>query len=182
MLLLLFRRSVSEELSPGRVAALLVRLSDEKGGIIVRVYYRGPDALITASQFVWLAEAPHVHAINDLRGARITRREVKGAWAPTTAAAAAATALVLAPGYAMLTSVPARLSLVGVAALIVIAALIRTRTGSRWELIASYPGRRVVIYEAYDSTTFHQVVRALGRVLESGPVIVPPSRSVVEAV
>ncbi|MET0418325.1 MAG: DUF6232 family protein [Actinoplanes sp.] len=148
----------------------------------MRVYYRGPDALITESQFVWLAETPRVYPVNELRAARITRRQVKGAWAASTAAAAAASALVLAPGYAILTSVGARLSLVGVAALIVILAVIRTRTGSRWELIASYPGRRLVIYEAYDATTFHQVSRALGRVLENGPVARPRSRSVATTV
>ncbi len=145
----------------------------------MRVFYRGPDALITESQFVWLAESPRAFGVNELRGATITRRQVKGAWAPATAAAAAATALVLAPGYAMLTSLTARLSLGGVAALIVIFALLRSKTGSRWELIASYPDRRVTIYRAYDATAFHQVSRALGRALESGFTIAPRSRSVV---
>jgi hypothetical protein len=145
----------------------------------MRVYYRGPDALITESQFIWLAESPRAFAVNELRGAHITRRQVKGAWAPATAAAAAATALVLAPGYAMVHSLTGRLSLVGAAALIVILALIRSRTGSHWELIASYRDRRVTIYQAFDATTFNQVSRALGRALESSYVVVPRSRSVV---
>lgn len=144
----------------------------------MRIYYRGPDALITASQFVWLAETPRVFAISDLRDAHITRRKVKGAWAPATAAAAAGTALVLAPGYAILTSMTARLSLVGVAALVVILAMLKYRTGSHWELIATFAGRRMTIYTAWDATTFHQVTRALGRVLESGPAIVDRPRSV----
>jgi hypothetical protein len=144
----------------------------------MRVYYRGPDALITESQFIWYGEVPRTFSINDLRGARMTRRQVKGTWATTTAAAAAGTALVLAPGYFILPTLTERLSLVGVAVLIVIAAIVRTRTGSRWELIASYPGRQVTIYEANDFTTFHQVVRGLGRVLESGPVLAPRSRYV----
>jgi hypothetical protein len=137
----------------------------------MRIYYRGPDALITASQFVWLAETPRVFAISDLRDAHITRRKVKGSWAPAAAAAAASAALVLAPGYAVLTSMTARLSLVGVAVLIVTLAILRYRTGTHWELIASYAGRRVTIYTAWDATTFHQVTRALGRVLESRPVV-----------
>jgi len=144
----------------------------------MRIYYRGPDALITASQFVWLAETPRIFAVSDLRDAHITRRKVKGAWAPATAAAAAATALVLAPGYAILTSATARLSLVGVAALVVTLAILRYRTGSHWELIANFGGRRVTIYTAWDTTTFHQVTRALGRVLESSPVIAERPRSV----
>jgi hypothetical protein len=144
----------------------------------MRIYYRGPDALITASQFVWLAETPRVFAIAGLRAADITRRRVKGAWAPATAAAAAATALVLAPGYALLTSMSARLSLVGVAALVVMLAILRYRTGSHWELIATYADRRVTIYTSWDATTFHQVTRALGRVLESTPAAGQRPRSV----
>lgn len=144
----------------------------------MRVYYRGPDALITATQFVWLAEIPRVIPIADLRGADISRRRVKGALAPATAAAAAATALVVAPGLVFLTSTEARLSLFGVAALIVTMAMLRMRTGSRWELIASFRGRSITIYESVDVTAFNQVTRALGRVLEAGPVAVPRPRTV----
>ncbi|NMO57163.1 hypothetical protein HH310_39070 [Actinoplanes sp. TBRC 11911] len=53
----------------------------------MRLYYRGPDALITAGQFVWLGETPRVYAIADLRGARLTRHSPKNILLPAAFAA-----------------------------------------------------------------------------------------------
>jgi hypothetical protein len=48
-------------------------------------------------------------------------------------------------------------------------AIVRRRTGSRWELRASHHGQEVTIYSALDVTTFNQVTRALARSLQSVP-------------
>jgi hypothetical protein len=141
----------------------------------MRLYYRGPDALITAGQFVWLgADAPRAFAIADLRSARLSRRTVKGTWMP----AAALGILVLAPGYFLAGSWIARLSLVGVAAALVLFTVLRNRAGRRWELRAVAGGHAVTIYSTMDETTFNQVTRALLRVLESYPEERPRSRPV----
>jgi hypothetical protein len=127
----------------------------------MRLYYRGPDALITAGQFVWLGETPRVYAIADLRGARLTRRSSKTVWLPAVAAAV----LVLIPGYLLLNSWLARVSLVGVALLVVSLAVVWGRVGRRYELRAD----EQTIYSTVDETTFNQVARALQRVMESYP-------------
>ena len=127
----------------------------------MHLYYRGPDALITASQFVWLGETPRVYSIADLRGARLTRRSPRNTWLP----AALAVALVLSPGYLFLDSWVARASLAGLALLIVGAALALGRTSRRYELRAD----ELIIYSTLDERTFNQVARALQRVMESYP-------------
>lgn len=127
----------------------------------MRLYYRGPDALITAGQFVWLGETPRVYAIADLRGARLTRRSPRNPWLP----AALAVALVLTPGYLFLDSWVLRASLAGLALLIVGAALAWGRTSRRYELRAD----ELIIYSTLDERTFNQVARALQRVMESYP-------------
>jgi len=140
----------------------------------MRLYYRGPDAVITAGQFVWLRETPRAFAIADLRAAHLSRRTVKGTWMP----AAAVAALVLAPGYLLVNSWIARVSLVGVMAGLVLFTVLRNRAGRRWELRAVAGGQAVTIYSTMDETTFNQVTRALLRVLESYPEERPRSRSV----
>lgn len=127
----------------------------------MRLYYRGPDALITAGQFVWLGKTPRVYAIADLRGARLTRRSPKTTWLP----AAVAAALILAPGYLLLDSWMSRASLAGLSLLIVSIALVLGRSGRRFELRAD----EMIIYSTVDERTFNQVARALQRVMESYP-------------
>ena len=138
----------------------------------MRLYYRGPDAVITASQFVWLGEAPRAFAIADLRAANLSRRAVKGTWMP----AAAVVVLLLAPGYLLVNSWLARLSLVGVAAGLVLFTVLRQRAGRRWELRAVAGGQATTVYSTMDERTFNQVTRALLRVLENFPEERPRSR------
>jgi hypothetical protein len=125
----------------------------------VRLYYRGPDALITAGQFVWLGETPRVYAIADLRAARLTRHSPKNIWLP----AALAAVLILTPGYLLLDSWVSRVSLAALALLIVGVGLLWDRVGRRFELRAG----DTIIYSTMDERTFNQVARALQRVMES---------------
>jgi hypothetical protein len=140
----------------------------------MRLYYRGPDAVITADQFVWLREVPQVVTIAELRAAQLSRRTVKSTWMP----AAALAVLVLAPGYLLVDSWIARVSLVGVAAVLVTVTVLRSRAGRRWELRAVAGGQEMTVYSTVDETTFNQVTRALLRVLESYPDRHPRSPSV----
>jgi hypothetical protein len=140
----------------------------------MRVYDRGPDAMITAVQFVWLGETPRAFAIADLRAAHLSRRTVKGTWMP----AAALAVLVLAPGYLLVDSWIARAALAGAAIGLVLFSVLWNRAGRRWELRAVAGGHAVTIYSTVDETTFNQVTRALLRVLEHYPEQHPPSRVV----
>ena len=129
----------------------------------LRLYYRGPDALITAGQFVWLGKTPKVYAIADLRGARLTRRSPKTTWLP----AVVAPALILAPGYLLLNSWISLVSLAGLALLVAAVALVWGRAGRRFELRAD----EMIIYSTVDERTFNQVARALQRVMETYPAV-----------
>jgi hypothetical protein len=136
----------------------------------MRLYYRGPDALITAGQFVWLGKTPQVYAIADLRGERLTRHSPKTTWQP----AAAAAVLILAPGYPLLDSWISRVSLAGFGLLVASLALVWGRAGRRFELRAG----EKVIYSTVDERTFNQVARALQRVMESYPGVRPHTGAV----
>jgi hypothetical protein len=133
----------------------------------MRYYYRGPDALITASQFVWLGETPLIFTIDSLRGAVLTRRSSKSTWWPAVAVAV----LVLIPGYTLFNSLVVRVSLLGVAAAMVSLGVLWSRARRHWELRAALGAREVTIYSTLDETTFNQVTRALKRVLETYPEV-----------
>ena len=44
----------------------------------MRTYYRGPDAIVTSTYFVWRAESPHVFPIADLHS--VSRAERRIGW------------------------------------------------------------------------------------------------------
>jgi len=131
----------------------------------MRIYYRGPDCLVTSKFFVWRT-APARFAIRDLRDVCIAHRELGrpvpigtclagGACLATTAAAALWHSPALC-AFAVLS---------GTVAVSLAALSLRSRP-TLLELRATWYGREVVLYTATDERVFNQVSRALRRAIE----------------
>ncbi|GGN70278.1 hypothetical protein GCM10010112_36650 [Actinoplanes lobatus] len=128
-----------------------------------RIYYRGPDALVSDDQFVWHPHsAPQVFAISDLRNVGLVQAPSRiRPYAPALAAGALAAAVAgwtLLPDPAIYVLVFLGLAVPGVAML--------WREPGRWELHAQYRGTAVVLYSSADARVFNQVSRALRRAME----------------
>ncbi|MEV0896602.1 DUF6232 family protein [Actinoplanes sp. NPDC049802] len=128
-----------------------------------RIYYRGPDALVSDDQFVWHPQsAPQVFAVSDLRNVGLVQAPSRiRPYAPALAAgvlAAAVAGWVLLPDPAIYVLVLLGLAVPGVAML--------WREPGRWELHAQYRGTAVVLYSSADARVFNQVSRALRRAME----------------
>ncbi|MBW6437654.1 hypothetical protein KZ829_28355 [Actinoplanes hulinensis] len=128
-----------------------------------RIYYRGPDALVSDDQFVWHPHsAPQVFAISDLRNVGLVQAPSRiRPYAPALAAgalAAAGAGWTLLPDPAIYVLVFLGLAVPGVAML--------WREPGRWELHAQYRGTAVVLYSSADARVFNQVSRALRRAME----------------
>lgn len=130
------------------------------------VYYRGPDALVTDSRFIWAADGAKSFAIADLHKIEIVQRTVSTRVRGLALAAAGTAAVAVAPAWIVLDSVAARFGLVVAALAIVILATSIRRTTRRWDLRAEYRQRDVVLYTSTNPTTFHQISRALRRSVE----------------
>jgi uncharacterized protein DUF6232 len=134
----------------------------------MRVFYRGHEAIITEHQFLWLTGTLRSFDIAHLRRVRVIRRDVKiaGPRAEVIASAAmAATGIGISAMF--VDALPVRLSLAGVAVLLVAVATFRRRTVPCWEIRAVHHGRQTTIYSTRDITTFNQVKRGLNRALEN---------------
>lgn len=136
----------------------------------MRIYYRGPEAVVTSEFFIRRGSPPEVFAVRDLRNVCIAPDVADGPGAvliPAAAALAAATAVygVAGWGYAV--------GLLAVAA----GAIAGTASGRRRphpsELRADYRGSTVVLYASADTRVFNQVRRGLQRAIED----LPPSAS-----
>ena len=135
----------------------------------MRIYYRGPDVVVTSELFVVRRGSPPGRfAIRDLRDVCIAQGRPGGLrlWgivAPAAAAALVAAAAVSAAGGV----------LVGVAIVIAAAgaglacAVIEQHRPRRWELRATCRERPVSLYATTDARVFHQVSRALRRAIEN---------------
>ncbi|MGX6604309.1 DUF6232 family protein [Micromonosporaceae bacterium Da 78-11] len=132
----------------------------------MRIYYDGPDVLITESQFVWRAQPRRSFAIAHLRNVRLVRRDVKRSVRGPALVSALAATMVLTPGWMFLTTPFGRIGLVATAVAIVTLATARRRTVRQWELRAAYLEREVTLYAAVEIRTFNQVTRALRRSVE----------------
>jgi hypothetical protein len=128
-----------------------------------RIYYRGPDALVSDDRFVWHpTTAPQVFAIPDLRNVGLVQapsrvRPYAPAFAVVALAAAAAGWLLL-PDPTIYVLAFLGLAVPGVAMM--------WREPGRWELHAQYRGTAVVLYSSPDPRVFNQVSRALRRAME----------------
>lgn len=128
-----------------------------------RIYYRGPDALVSEDRFVWHpTSTPTVFAIPELRNVGLVQaparvRPYAPAFIVVTLAAAAA-GWILLPDPAIYVLVFLGLAIPGVA--------MAWREPGRWELHAQYRGTAVVLYSSADPRIFNQVSRALRRAME----------------
>jgi hypothetical protein len=128
-----------------------------------RIYYRGPDALVSDDRFVWHPTAtPQVFTIPDLRNVGLVQAPARvRPYAPAfavVAIAAAAAGWILLPDPAVYVLTFLALAIPGVAAL--------WREPGHWELHAQYHGVAVVLYSSADARVFNQVSRALRRAME----------------
>jgi hypothetical protein len=134
----------------------------------MRIYYRGPDVVVTSELFVRHGPAPGRFAIRDLRDVGIApvvppgvRPEVV---VPPAAVAALVTAAVVSAVGGVLVAVAIAVS-AGAAG--VVFAVISQRRPRLWELRATYRGREVTLYVSADARVFNQVGRALRRAIEA---------------
>jgi len=134
----------------------------------MRIYYDGPDALVTDNHFVWRTDPTRAFAIRDLRNIRLVQRDVGSTRTVVVMATVAAVALIVAPGWLLLQhSTIGRLVLVAAAAAAVTLATLQRRSVHQWELRAVHQGREVTLYTTLEMRTFNQVTRALRRAVES---------------
>jgi hypothetical protein len=132
----------------------------------VRIYYNGPDALVTEEIFVWRSDPLKAFAITDLRDVRLVQRDVGSPRTIVALAGVAASAMIVAPGWLFLHQMAGRLILLAAAMIAVTLASLRRRSVHQWELRAAYRAREVTIYTTLEIRTFNQVTRALRRAVE----------------
>lgn len=129
----------------------------------MRTYYRGPDAVITDTHFVWHRPSVQIFAIDDLDDVRLERTIAGGPSGMELVLGLALVTLAVVAGlkYGPLAASPL------IAALVVVAVIaLRRRSGNAWEIRASYRAQEVTIYSSPDPRTFNQVTRALRRTIE----------------
>jgi hypothetical protein len=135
----------------------------------MRIYYRGPDVVITDEAFVCRTAPRRVFVIRELDHVVMVRGDLDPT--RTTSAHVAGGALVLvAAGWPMVDSPAAYLA----ASLIIVVpgaatvACWRMRP-RRWELRATYRGQETTLYASTDAQTFNQIGRGLRRAIENAP-------------
>lgn len=133
----------------------------------MRIYFDGPDALVTEQHFVWRTEPLRAFLVSELRNVRLVQRDVGSPRAILAVASVAAAALIVAPGWLLLHNMTGRLILVGAAVAAVTLATLRRRSVHQWELRATYHAHDVTLYATLELRTFNQVTRALRRAVES---------------
>jgi hypothetical protein len=136
----------------------------------MRIYYQGPEAVVTSELFVRRGNSPGTFAICDLRNVCIAPDQYDGTgpFVISTAAALAAVAVVYGFGGPW-----SALAAMGVATIGLGCGVVRWRhRPRRHELRADYRGSVVALYASSDARVFNQVSRALLRAIENMP---PPS-------
>lgn len=132
----------------------------------MRTYYRGPDAVITDTHFVWQSPTVRIFAIDDLRDVRLVRVLAGGPSVVAVALGFGLSALAVVTGlrFGALAAAP----LVAAVVVLVVAGL-RGRGGHAWEIRARYRSQEVTLYTSGDPRIFNQVTRALRRTIERRP-------------
>ncbi|RSM64447.1 hypothetical protein DMB66_19930 [Actinoplanes sp. ATCC 53533] len=132
----------------------------------MRVYYRGPRALITADAITVAQSASRSYALSELADVYIIRQQA--ARGPGGARSMGVSALV---GSLVIVPVAGRAS-VALAAVIFVGLLVcafvclRVGPPAHHELVATYRGRRVLVFASDDQREFNQVCRGLQRARE----------------
>lgn len=129
----------------------------------MRTYYRGPDAVVTDTHFVWQSPTVRIFAIDDLDDVRLVRNETGGT--PGVAIALGFGLSIVAVVAGLRFGVLAATPLV-VALTVLLLTGARKRAGTAWEIRARYRRREVTVFTSGDPRIFNQVTRALRRTIE----------------
>jgi hypothetical protein len=135
----------------------------------MRIYYRGPDALVTQERFVWRTSSPRIFIVRELHQAVLVRSNVPDRRVnPALLVALVMTVLATASWLLVGPVVGAALGFLAV--LTAGAALVSRprRTTYEWQVRATYMGSHVTVYASADQRVFNQVARALRRAIEDG--------------
>jgi hypothetical protein len=137
-----------------------------QGKAEMRTYYRGPDAVITDTHFVWQSPTVRIFAIDDLRDVRLVRVVAGGPSVVAVALGFGLSALAVVTGlkFGALAAAP-----LVAAVVVLVAAGLRGRGGHAWEIRARYRSQEVTLYTSGDPRIFNQVTRALRRTIERRP-------------
>jgi hypothetical protein len=136
----------------------------------MRIYYQGPDAVVTSELFIRRGPSPDTFAICDLRNVYIAPDQHEGAGALVVSTAATLAAVAVAYGFGGPWSA---LAATAAATVGLGFGVVRWRhRPRRHELRAVYRGSVVALYASSDARVFNQISRALLRALENMP---PPS-------
>ncbi|WP_305787690.1 DUF6232 family protein [Symbioplanes lichenis] len=133
----------------------------------MRIYYRGPDAMVTSEHFIYRTDtSSRTFLIRDLRTVTITESRTTGTY--PVAFLLVSTAVVSAAAWPLWGSAPLHaVAAVGLTGFSVSAAVLLGRTRPRsWLLRATYRGQPTDLYESADPRVFNQVSRALRRAME----------------
>jgi uncharacterized protein DUF6232 len=135
----------------------------------MRTYYRGPDAFVTADQFVWLQETPRIVPVRELRDIhrveQAARTRIVDAFRIVSGGLAAfAVAGWLAAGPVAGTT----LAILAVSATVVAVCSRQLSSAKTYGVVATLRGVRTTVYESRDIRVFNQVTRALRRSVENG--------------
>jgi len=135
----------------------------------MRIYYRGPDAVVTSELFVVRRGSPPGRfVIRDLRDVGIAPGPPDGVRLSVVVPPAAAATLVAAAAVSAAGGVVVGVVIaVSAAGAGLACAVVRQHRPRRWELRATYRDREVILYTSTDARVFHQVSRALRRALEN---------------
>ena len=134
-----------------------------------RIYYRGPDAVVTDELFIWRGTSARSFLVRDLHNVGEVRVAAEPASPATVLTVAAGTVAAVGAGWTLLqppTAYAIGLLAVTVPLAFTVPSMVRRARG--WELHATYRGTDVVLYACADERRFGQVKRALRRSLENG--------------
>jgi hypothetical protein len=129
----------------------------------MRTFYRGPDAVITDTHFVWQTPSVKIFAIEDLADIRLERTVAAGRSGMEFAVGLGLLTLTAVAGWKFGPAAAAPLT-VALAAWVLIA--LRRRSAHAWEIRARYRAEEVTVYTSRDPRVFNQVTRALRRTVE----------------
>jgi hypothetical protein len=133
----------------------------------MRIYYRGPDALITDEHFIWKTKTPRAIAVRELRNIGLARGETTRGLSATTIAIGTATIALAVAGWLMLgTGLSYGLIAGALAGTTVTVTTWQKRNVRSWELRATLRGTPITLFSSLDERTFNQVTRALRRAVE----------------
>ncbi|XVV17193.1 DUF6232 family protein [Actinoplanes sp. CA-131856] len=136
---------------------------------MTRIYYRGPDAVVTSDHIVWLTEPVRTFPRRELRELGVVRAAPPPASAGARVLAGASVLVAVvalgAAAYSGRTPMWITAAVVDVLAIVGVWSALGRRTRT-WEIHAKHHGAEVVVYASRDDRVFHQVQRAIRRSIE----------------